>query len=51
MPEAQRNKVADEASAVIAMLSHPALIKRPVLEINGKVHVGFKTDEYASLLN
>jgi len=51
MPETQRKKVADETSAVIAMLTHPALIKRPVLEINGKVHVGFKADEYASLLN
>jgi arsenate reductase len=40
----------DEASALALMLENPTLIKRPVLERkNGKVHVGFKAEEYASL--
>jgi Spx/MgsR family transcriptional regulator len=51
LPEAQRDKVNDAASAVAAMLANPALIKRPVLEINGGVHVGFSADDYATLLN
>ena len=51
LSEAQRSKFSDAPSAVSAMLAHPALIKRPVLEINGKIHVGFKPDAYATLLN
>jgi arsenate reductase len=50
LPEPQRNKINDAASAVTAMLAQPALIKRPVLEINGTPHVGFKADDYAALL-
>jgi arsenate reductase-like glutaredoxin family protein len=33
------------------MLAHPALIKRPVLVIDGATHVGFSADDYATLLN
>jgi len=40
----------DEASAIQVMLDKPSAIKRPVLE-NGKVLlVGFKEDEYKTLL-
>ena len=51
LPETARNKIDDGTSAVTAMLAHPALIKRPVLEINGTVHVGFNAVDYATLLN
>jgi arsenate reductase len=49
LPEAQREKVVDAATAAAAMLAHPALIKRPVLEINGTLRVGFTDDDYAAL--
>ena len=39
----------DAAKAVRLMTAHPALIKRPVIEHNGKVHVGF-SDETKKLL-
>jgi len=51
LPETQRDKIGDAASAVSAMLAHPALIKRPVLEIDDEVHVGFDAADYTSLLN
>ncbi|NQU56343.1 MAG: ArsC family reductase [Rhodospirillales bacterium] len=38
---------ADKAQSL--MSEHPALIKRPVFEINGKVLVGFKDDVQAAL--
>jgi arsenate reductase-like glutaredoxin family protein len=31
------------------MLAQPSMIKRPVLELKGKVVVGFKPDEYMKL--
>ena len=51
LPETQRDKINDAAGAVTAMLAQPALIKRPVLEINGAPHAGFRADDYAALLN
>lgn len=43
LPEAEREDL-DQAKAAALMLAHPALIKRPVFEADGKVLVGF-TDE------
>ncbi len=39
----------DEASAIRLMLETPSIIKRPVLEIDGKSHVGFEPDQYQTL--
>ena len=50
LPDSQRDTVSNATSAVNAMQTHPALIKRPVLEIDGEVYVGFSADDYASLL-
>lgn len=36
----------DAPKALALMQAHPSLIKRPVLEIDGRVLVGFKTAEY-----
>ena len=48
LDEADKAEV-DEAKAVGLMAAHPALIKRPVIEHGGKVHVGF-SDEIKNLL-
>jgi Spx/MgsR family transcriptional regulator len=40
----------DEKSAVALMSAQPSIIKRPVLAIDGRLHVGFKPDDYAALL-
>lgn len=39
----------DETKALGLMLAYPAMIKRPVLEHNNDVHVGFKPDHYAEI--
>lgn len=50
LPKTLRDKITDAGSATAAMLTHPTLIKRPVLEINGALRVGFNADDYAALL-
>ncbi len=40
----------DEDIAVALMLSHPSMIKRPVLESEGQLLVGFKGGEYETAL-
>ena len=39
----------DEAKATKLMLAHPALIKRPVFEMDGSYLVGFKDEQKAVL--
>ncbi|MGV6827122.1 MAG: ArsC family reductase [bacterium] len=39
----------DEASAISVMLETPSIVKRPVLEVNGEIHVGFKPDQYQQI--
>ena len=48
LPEADRQGI-DEAKAIGLMLAQPSMIKRPVLEANGKLYVGFKPEAYAEL--
>jgi arsenate reductase (glutaredoxin) len=38
-----------EAKAIRLMVAQPSMIKRPVLEAEGKLLVGFRPDEYAQL--
>jgi arsenate reductase (glutaredoxin) len=39
----------DERKAIALMLAQPSMIKRPVLEVGGRVLVGFKPEEYAKV--
>lgn len=48
LPEAERADL-DTAKAVALMLAQPAMIKRPLLEGDGLLEVGFKPDRYAAL--
>jgi arsenate reductase len=41
----------DEAKAIQLMLEQPSMIKRPVLDLGGKVVVGFKPEVYAATFN
>jgi arsenate reductase len=36
----------DEAKAIALMLAQPSMIKRPVLDRDGRLLVGFKPDQY-----
>jgi arsenate reductase (glutaredoxin) len=49
LSDSEKAAVTDEASAVALMLAHPSLIKRPVLEHDGKYHLGFSEDHYQAL--
>ena len=50
LSEPQRDKVVDADSASAVMLAQPALIKRPVLENGGALHIGFSEADYTTLL-
>jgi arsenate reductase len=46
LPDEQKAGL-DERKAIGLMLEQPSMIKRPVLEVGGKLLIGFKPDEYA----
>jgi Spx/MgsR family transcriptional regulator len=48
LPEADRKDI-DEGKAIALMLEQPSMIKRPVVEANGKLLIGFKPDDYDSV--
>jgi Spx/MgsR family transcriptional regulator len=48
LPEKEKAAL-DEAKAVTLMLAHPTMIKRPVLDKDGALTVGFKPDTYAEI--
>jgi arsenate reductase-like glutaredoxin family protein len=49
LPDADRANLT-EAKAIELMLAQPSMIKRPVLEIDAGLLVGFKPDAYAARL-
>lgn len=49
LPEADKQGI-DCAKAIDLMLAQPSLIKRPVLDMGGRLLVGFKPDVYAKAL-
>ncbi len=49
LDEADRTDL-DAEKAIALMLAQPSMIKRPVLEAEGKLLVGFKPEAYAEVL-
>lgn len=47
LPDAERADL-DRERAIALMVSQPSMIKRPVLESDGALQVGFKPDVYAA---
>ena len=47
LPEAAREGL-DESRAIALMLAQPSMIKRPVLDVDGALLVGFKPEAYAA---
>jgi arsenate reductase (glutaredoxin) len=45
LPEKERDGVT-EKKAIALMLEQPSMIKRPVLDVGGKLLVGFKPEQY-----
>ena len=50
LDDAAQAAVVDERTAVALMQANPTLIKRPVVEADGDVIVGFSADDYAARL-
>lgn len=48
LPDSDKENL-DQAKAVTLMLSHPALIKRPLLAKDDQLALGFKADQYANI--
>lgn len=48
VPEAERQGL-DEAKAIALMLDQPSMIKRPVLDVDRKLIVGFKPELYEAV--
>ncbi len=47
LPDADKTGL-DEDKAIALMLAQPSMIKRPVLDVDGALLVGFKPDAYAA---
>ncbi|GAC1041328.1 hypothetical protein thsrh120_13320 [Rhizobium sp. No.120] len=47
LPEADRTDLSKD-KAIQLMMAQPSMIKRPVLEVDGKLLIGFKPDIYAA---
>jgi arsenate reductase (glutaredoxin) len=50
LPEADKRDL-DRAKAIALMRAQPSMIKRPVLDIDGRFLAGFKPDVYAATFN
>jgi len=49
LPDADKAAIT-EAKAIALMVAQPSMIKRPVLEVGGRLIVGFKPETYAQAL-
>ena len=47
LPDAEKADL-DQDKAIALMLAQPSMIKRPVLDVDGELTVGFKPDAYAA---
>lgn len=49
LDEARKASIVDAASATALMLEAPSIVKRPVLVMNGRTHVGFADASYQQI--
>ncbi|KZN45288.1 ArsC family reductase [Pseudoalteromonas luteoviolacea] len=45
----EQKQTLDESSAKQYMLDAPAMIKRPILQVDSKLHIGFKAAQYQEI--
>lgn len=48
---AEQKSSLNEESAIALLLEYPAMIKRPILDIDGALTLGFKAETYQQLFN
>ncbi|EGQ8522323.1 ArsC family reductase [Vibrio parahaemolyticus] len=41
----------NEENVIALLVDNPAMIKRPILNVDGQLHIGFKADQYATIFN
>lgn len=51
LPADLREGMDDDDKALKALLEHPTLVKRPVLDTGSEIHVGFAAERYRALFN
>ena len=49
LTDAEKAAAGNEAGAIALMISQPSVIKRPVLEHDGRYHLGFAEEQYQAL--
>ncbi|MBE0620794.1 MAG: ArsC family reductase [Burkholderiales bacterium] len=49
LPQTRRDGITSAAAASALMQDKPSVIKRPVLDLEGKLHLGFDAGTYSSL--
>jgi arsenate reductase len=49
LSEDRKASVTDAKSALALMLESPSVIKRPVLSVDGGIHIGFSADHYQQI--
>lgn len=49
LDDAEKSAAGNEAGALALMIAQPSVIKRPVLEYDGRYHLGFAEEHYAAL--
>ncbi|MGA9163393.1 MAG: ArsC family reductase [Thiobacillus sp.] len=49
LSDAEKTAAGDEAGAIGLMLAQSSVIKRPVLEVEGRYHLGFTEEQYQSI--
>lgn len=49
LDDAAKSAVIDQPTAIKLMLAQPSLIKRPVLQANGRYHLGFTEQQYQAI--
>ena len=49
LSDAQKDSVSDKKKAIALMMAQPSVIKRPVLVVGGKAHVGFSDAAYQDI--
>ncbi|MDX8392262.1 MAG: ArsC family reductase [Mariprofundaceae bacterium] len=48
LDDAQKQNV-DETRAIALMVEYPSMIKRPVLDVDGRIKVAFSAEKYAAI--
>lgn len=50
LPQEQKETLSQD-TAITLLVEQPAMIKRPILRVDGQLHLGFKAEQYASLFS